>query len=211
MLPMKSLKSTFLPVAALCSALLCMESPAAPAESADAAKPLGKGAPVPSAILKTADGKDFDLKSQIENKPTILIFYRGGWCPFCSRQLAELQESQQELLDMDYQILAISADAPDALQTTSSKHQLGYQLLSDVGMQASDAFGLAFYLDAKTAERYESRFTMSAKHDGRLWLPVPAVYVVGKDGKIAFAHTDPNYRKRLPVKDLIAAAKQSAQ
>lgn len=166
---------------------------------------------MPAVTLKLADGTDFALKDQVEGKPTVLIFYRGGWCPFCTRHLAALQESQQELVDLGYQILAITADAPADMPPTTEKYELSYTLLSDVDMQASDAFGLAFYLDARTSERYEQRFKMSAKHEGRYWLPVPAVYIVGKDGKIAFVHTDPNYRERLPIADLLAAAKEAAR
>jgi peroxiredoxin len=154
------------------------------------------------------DGKDFSLQKETAGKPTLLIFYRGGWCPFCTRHLAELQKSQQELIDLGYQILAISADAPEDLVPTGEKYKLGYTLLSDVAMKASDAFGLAFYLDAATSQQYASRFKMSARHEGRYWLPVPAVYIVGKDGRIAFVHTDPNYRRRLPVADLLKAAKE---
>jgi len=112
---------------------------------------------------------------------------------------------------MGYQILAITADAPEDMPATTEKYQLSYTLLSDVNMEAADAFGLAFYLDARTTERYEQRFKLSAKHEGHYWLPVPAVYIVGKDGKIAFVHTDPNYRERLPVDDLLAAAEAAAK
>jgi len=191
--------------------LMTAKTNAAPAESADKANPLGVGAAVPEVTVKTATGKKFALKPETSGKPTVLIFYRGGWCPFCTRHLAELAKSQQQLTDLGYQILAIGADAPEDLPATTEKYQLGYTLLSDVDMKASDAFGLAFYLDADTTKRYEARFKLSAKHEGRYWLPVPAVYIVGKDGKIAFVHTDPDYRKRLPIDELLATAKKVAQ
>lgn len=197
------------PLALAVGLLFTTSSFAAPAESADKTKPLGKGEVVPDVVVQTAAGKDFSLKKETAGKPTVLIFYRGGWCPFCTKQLAELAKSQQELLDLGYQILAIGADAPELLPATTDKYKLGYTLLSDTKMQASDAFGLAFYLDAATTKRYEERFKLSAKHDGRYWLPVPAVYIVGKDGKIAFVHTDPDYRKRLPIAELLAAAKEA--
>jgi peroxiredoxin len=180
---------------------------AAPAESADQAKPLGVGAVVPDAVVKTAAGKEIALKQAISGKPTVLIFYRGGWCPFCTRHLGALAKSQADLTGLGYQILAISADAPEDLPATSEKHKLGYTLLSDADMKASDAFGLAFYLDEATTKRYEGRFKLSGKHAGRYWLPVPAVYLVGKDGRIAFVHTDPDYRQRLPIEDLLKTAR----
>lgn len=193
------------------SLLLASTSFAAPAESAEQAKPLGKGEAVPAVTLKTDDGKDFLLKEETTKQPTVLIFYRGGWCPFCTRQMAELAQSQQKLTDMGYQILAIGADAAGDLPATAEKFDLGYTLLSDAEMKASDAFGLAFYLDEATSKRYEGRFKLPSKHEGRYWLPVPAVYIIGKDGKVAFVHTDPNYRERLPIEDLLQAAKDASQ
>lgn len=193
------------------SLLLASSSVAAPAESAAEAKPLGKGEAVPDVTLKTPDGKDYLLKKETAGKPTVLIFYRGGWCPFCTRQMAELAKSQQGLVDMGYQILAIGADAPSDIPATTEKYKLGYTLLSDADMKASDAFGLAFYLDEATSKRYEERFKLASKHEGRHWLPVPAVYIVGKDGKIAFVHADPDYRKRLPIGDLLKAAKDASK
>ncbi len=184
---------------------------AAPAESADAIKPLPVGAAMPEARVKNAKGEELSLKQTTSGKPTILIFYRGGWCPFCTRHMAELAKSQEALTAMGYQILAIGADASGELPATVEKHHLGYTLLSDVDMHAADAFGLAFYLDEATAKRYEGRFKLSAKHEGRYWLPVPAVYIADRNGKIVFAHTNPDYRQRLPVEDLLAAAQKAAK
>lgn len=49
-------------------------------------------------------------------KPSIILFYRGGWCPYCNRQLAELKNIEQDLVDLGYQVLAISPESPDRLQ-----------------------------------------------------------------------------------------------
>ena len=209
----KSKTGLLLKYVTLCAAIACTISKAAadPAAAADKTKPLAKGASVPDVMVKTVAGKDFALQTETAGKPTIIIFYRGGWCPFCTRHLAELAKSQEQLTELGYQIFAIGADAPEDMPATTEKYKLNYTLLSDVDMKASDAFGLAFYLDEATTKRYEARFKLSAKHEGRYWLPVPAVYIVGKDGKIAFVHTNPDYRKRLPLEELLAAAKQASQ
>jgi len=207
--PMSRVAVVNLPV--ITSLLLIFATPsvqAEPAESAAAAKPLGTNVPIPDVTVKTAEGKPFKLKSETAGKPTVLIFYRGGWCPFCTRHLAELAKSQQQLTELGYQILAIGADAPAELPPTAERHHLGYTLLSDVDMQASDAFGLAFYLDEATTKRYEGRFKLSARHNGRYWLPVPAVYLVDKNGRIVFTHTNPDYKKRLPIEELLTVARQ---
>lgn len=59
--------------------------------------PLLSGENIPQVKLLDAAGQSFDLNAAVLSKPTILVFYRGGWCPFCSKQLASLQEIQQDL------------------------------------------------------------------------------------------------------------------
>lgn len=179
------------------------------AESAEKAQPIGAGKAVPEVTLKTADGKDFVLKKEVSKKPSVLIFYRGGWCPYCMRHLSAVQEVEKELTDLGFQVLAISPDSPETLSATSAKQNVKYTLLSDAGMAASDAFGLAFALDSGTVERYkEYGIKLTAAHEGKFWLPVPAVYITDKDAKIAFAHTNPDYRKRLSSEELIGAARK---
>jgi peroxiredoxin len=181
---------------------------AAVAPSAAEARPLAAGAAVPDVTVRTADGQPFALRTETAKQPALLVFYRGGWCPFCTRHLAKLQEAQPELKTLGYRILAISADPPAALKPAADKHQLTYTLLSDSERRAADAFGLSFRLDDETAKKYQGyRLPLNPTGDGGFWLPVPAVYLVGRDGRIAFAHSDPDYTKRLPVEDLLKAAR----
>ena len=177
--------------------------------TADLAKPLAIGSTVPAAMLKTADGAEFSLAAALAAKPTLLVFYRGGWCPFCNTQLAELQQSQDKFLALGYQILAISTDAPASMPATVEKNHLGYTLLSDRDMQASSAFGIAWRAEPASAERYASRGISLAPvpgEPGAFWLPVPSVFVVRPPGVIVHTFSDPNFRVRPPVDALLAAA-----
>lgn len=196
------------PLLILAALLAAGPAPAAVAPSATEARPLGTGGPVPDVTVRTADGKPFALKAETAKQPSLLVFYRGGWCPFCTRHLAKLQEAEPELRKLGYRILALSADAPAALKPAAEKHHLTYTLLSDSERKAADAFGLAFRLDEDTEKKYQGYgIPLNPTGDGGFWLPVPAVYLVGKDGRIAFAHSDPDYTKRLPVEDLLKAAR----
>ena len=78
--------------------------------------PLLSGENIPQVKLSDATGQPFDLNAAVSLKPTILIFYRGGWCPYCSKQLAGLQEIEEDLTKMGYQLLAVSTDSPDNLK-----------------------------------------------------------------------------------------------
>ncbi|MCZ7646459.1 MAG: AhpC/TSA family protein [Planctomycetota bacterium] len=170
------------------------------------AKGLAVGDRVPAVTVKQADGKEVNLAEAIKAKPALLIFYRGGWCPFCHRHLAALQEIAGELEKAGYQILAVSPETPEDLPKTAEKSKAGYTLLSDTSLAASKAFKLAFKMDDATIEKYKKyKFDLSAHH----WiLPAPAVYVVGTDGKIAFAHVNPDYKSRLDNAAILAAAKK---
>jgi peroxiredoxin len=174
-------------------------------------QPIAKGASVPDVTLRTVDGKSFSLRAETTAKPTVIIFYRGGWCPYCNAHLADVQKSEKDLLAMGYQILAICPDRASALRATMDDDKLTYTLLSDADMQATGAFGLAYGLDDAAAAKYKSfGVPLTAQHDGHFWLPVPAVYIVGKDGKIAFAHWDPDYRVRLSGTELLKAAREAS-
>src|SRR5262245_9715985 len=82
--------------------------------------PLLVGETIPVATLPDAQNKPTDLQALIAKKPTILVFYRGGWCPYCNKQLAGLQQIEKDLTDMGYQLIAVSTDSPDNLQQTEN-------------------------------------------------------------------------------------------
>lgn len=179
------------------------------AQDAADISPVLTGTTIPEATVKTVDGKEVPLKELISQKPTVLIFYRGGWCPYCNAHLAELQQIEQQLVDMGYQILAISPDQPSLLKESISKHNLDYTLLSDSPMAASKAFGLAFKLDDETFTRYKNNGLDLEKRSGQdhHLLPVPAVYLINPDGLITFQYVNPNYKTRINSDVLLSAAK----
>lgn len=187
------------------------------AASADAAvpnraedvTPLDVGQTAPTATLRTVAGESVDLKKRFAERPTALIFYRGGWCPYCTRHLSAMVQVEPKLVEMGYQVLAISPDRPEALQSTLGEHELKYQLLSDADMALAKAFGLAFRVDDATVVKYHGYgidLEKASGHDHHL-LPVPAVYLINPDGTIRFAHWDPDYRQRLDPDEVLAAAK----
>jgi peroxiredoxin len=178
------------------------------AETPAAAHPLAAGAKAPAVTLAGIDGADFALGAAFAEKPTVLVFYRGSWCPYCNRQLAALGEIEGKLLALGYQIIAVSPDTAAGLSAMAGKNHLNYRLVSDRSMTASLAYGLAFRVPAATEKTYRSRGIDLAPIPGGegSWLPVPAVFLVGRDGVIKFAHFDPDYKVRLAPDALLAAA-----
>lgn len=177
--------------------------------SAEAIHPILIGSKVPELTLRTIDGELFNLNEAIRNKPTVLIFYRGGWCPYCNLQLGQIQEIEADIIKYGYQIIAISPDKPEKLIESIDKHKMNYLLLSDSNMAGAKAFGIAFKLDEATIKKYEGYGIdlVDASGEEHYYLPVPSVFVVGTDGIIKFEYVNPNYKVRLDPNILLSTVK----
>lgn len=172
--------------------------------TAEETKPLKVGATAPDASLKGLDGKDIKLSTVLNNKPTVIIFYRGGWCPFCNFHLSELVKVEGEIRKRGYQLIAISPELPSELVRTVDRDHLNYKLFSDTKAEAMKRFGVAFKVDGSTLEEsYRHTLELSSGQTHHL-LPVPSVFVVDKTGKITFAYSNPNYTSRLKGSEILA-------
>jgi peroxiredoxin len=165
--------------------------------------PLLIGEKIPSITLKSVDNTDVDLLELISKKRTVLVFYRGGWCPYCNAHLAALAEAEKELLDLGYQIIAISPDAPKSLKVTDDKEKLNYVLLSDSVGELSKAVGIAF----EAPENYKATIAKGSDGVNNSFLPVPAVFILNVNAEIEFEHIAPNFKNRISNDLLIAVAK----
>ena len=165
--------------------------------------PLLTGEQIPVLQLPDSSGELVDLNQSILATPTILVFYRGGWCPYCNRQLSGLQAIEKDLKKMGYQIIAISTDSPDNLKKSMIKEKLSYTLLSDADLRAAKLFGIAF----KGPESYDKFLpeTSGGKNADKL-LPVPSVFILNKKGTILFEYINPDMTQRLSAPLLKAAA-----
>lgn len=199
------------------AALFLLSSPlfAADEIAASAAEvhPLLLGSQAPDVALHTQDGKDTTLWKQMDGKPAILVFYRGGWCPYCNTQLSDLRLIIKEVEALGYQVIAISPDRPEELSKTMSKDKLDYTLLSDSKAAALKAFGIAFRVDDATITKYQGYGIDLEKSSGETHhvLPVPSVFIVDRDHILQFSFTHPDYRVRVPGSVILAAAKAIAK
>lgn len=165
--------------------------------------PLLIGESIPQITLSNADGKTTDVNKMLAQKPVILIFYRGGWCPYCSAQLSGLTDIEADLKKTGYDIVAISTDSPENLKQTEMKQKPDYILLSDANLDIAMKFGIAF----KAPVEYGDMILKSSgnKNTGKL-LPVPSVFILDKKGKIKFEYISPNFKERISPNLLKAAA-----
>jgi peroxiredoxin len=139
--------------------------------------------------------------------PLVVTFYRGGWCPYCNLELRAYQSALTDIRALGAELIAISPEAPHHTLSTAEKNDLKFEILSDVNGALEDAFGIRFELSDPIVALYK-RFghDLPARNgDGRWSLPVPATYVVDRDGRIVLAFVDPDYRRRLEPAAAIAA------
>lgn len=165
--------------------------------------PLLIGEKIPKVNLTSSEGKTIDLFSVLSNKKTVLVFYRGGWCPYCTMQLSALSEAENELLLLGYQLVAVSPDAPNQLQNTTEKEKVKYTLLSDSKGELSKAVGIAF----QAPENYVPIIAKGSSGVNTSFLPVPTVLIVDQDGTIQFEHITPDFKNRISSELLLAASK----
>jgi peroxiredoxin len=185
------------------SSLAHAQTPAKPEDIS----PLLVGEEVPMVSLTLVGGGRVRLDELVKQRPTIVVFYRGGWCPYCNTQLAALHALEEKLKQAGYQIVAISPDKPEDLRASADQHQLGYTLLSDASTQAAQQFGLAF----KAPEKYTSLLAKASANANPGLLPVPAVYIIDQQGVIQFSYVAPNFKQRLSGAVLLAVAEALAK
>ncbi|MDA8956378.1 AhpC/TSA family protein [Flavobacteriales bacterium] len=169
--------------------------------------PIKTGQEMPEAQIFDKDGGKVDLKNYVGDKTVVVVFYRGAWCPYCTRQLSALSEIKPKLDNLGVELIAISAD--DYTKIDSSYTRSGtddYTLFSDKNISAINAFGIGWKVDDDLYQKYKNQYGM----DTEWWsgskhhvLPVPAIFVIEK-GVIKHQYVNPNYSKRLSPKVLLS-------
>lgn len=169
------------------------------AEKAEDISPLLIGEKIPKQDLISVDDEAVST-SEIFNQKTVLIIYRGGWCPYCNSQLMDMQEIENQIIALGYQIVAVSPDSPKFLKETTMEDKLNYQLFSDSDGKFSEALGIAYKREKPKLEKYSE-----GKNPG--FLPVPIVYILDENREIEFLYINPNYTKRLKGELLLSVLK----
>lgn len=177
--------------------------------SADQVQPLLIGMKAPDFTVQDIENQTFRFESGAQDRPIVLTFFRGGWCPYCNLHLAELRLAEKQLKEMGFDIWFISIDSPEFLLESLDDPNIGYTLYSDSSLNATRAFGLAFQVDDELHKKYLSYDIDLEKASGETHhvLPAPATYLIGTDGLINFAYINPDYKVRLHPDVLLAVAK----
>jgi peroxiredoxin len=184
-----------------------MLSPFGSAKSMDFGLKRDESAPMFEA--KDIDGNEFRLRESLQRGPVVLVFYRGGWCPYCNLQLRGLQkEVLPAVSKKGGTLVAISVDSPKEGLKTKSKEELGLTVISDPDAKILGFYKVQFKMSDDLVKTYKSSHSIDiegASGKSHHIIAVPSVFVIKKNGKIGFAYVNEDYKVRAENKDIVRA------
>ena len=164
-------------------------------QSSFALEGLKVGAKAPMLEMKSTQGKVIELSS---STPTVLVFYRGAWCPYCMKQLKEINSELSAKLEGKAHLVAISVDPRKVAAKMKERYVLNFDIVSDPEGKILKGFNIVNEVNMDLSKKYKSTYEFEIKDSkGHIQTMIahPAVYIV-KSGKIIFADIHKNYKER---------------
>ena len=160
--------------------------------------------------LPNATGEMISSETLLAHGPLVIDFYRGGWCPYCNLELKALQDALADIEEQGAQLVAISPNIPDESLNSIEKHALAYEVLSDIKNNVARQFGLVYVLDERLQGIYkEFGIDIPAMNNDESYeIPIPATYVIDKEGIVVSAFAEADYTKREEPSKVIETLKK---
>jgi len=173
--------------------------------------PPGMGVPVseraPDVSIQDADGRAVQISGLVASGPILLVFYRGGWCPYCNFQIRELTGVYPELERRGVTPVAVSVDRVEESARTRATYTIPFPVLSDPDLASHHAFGVVHHADEAEVERLRGfgldieRASGRDHHD----FAIPSMFVIDRERVVRWAHADADYKVRPSTAQLLAA------
>lgn len=157
-----------------------------------------KGEIAPAFTLLNTAGEEISSDKLLSKGPLVINFYRGAWCPYCNLELKAFEDSMREIRGLGADLVSISPNIREKSAELSAENPFSFHILSDEGNGVARQFGLVFTLAEELRPIYRQFGIDLLEYDGNNSneLPMPATYVVGRDGVIVHAFVDADYTKR---------------
>lgn len=180
-------------------------------DSGAAESALKAGDKAPSFKLSDPDGNLVSSAELLQDGPLVVSFYRGVWCPYCNMELQALQAALPEFTGLGAKLVAISPQLPANSRKSVRQNNLTFPILSDSANRVAAAFGLRFEMPEYLIELYQNlKNDLPAFNGDPSWtLPMPARYVIDRDGTILYAEVNPDYTRRPETADMLPALRQA--
>jgi peroxiredoxin len=169
------------------------------------------GEEMPPFLLPDETGRLVSLRSLLEKGPVAVMFYRGHWCPYCRLNVSAVIEAMPEITAFGGQIVAVMPETQKYAGQFKSEFGAPFPVLTDLDNGYALSINLAIWLGTEI-QQLLSYLDLSSFHGNDGWvLPIPATFVVGRDGMVKARFVDPDFRKRMEIDDLIAALKSASE
>jgi peroxiredoxin len=166
------------------------------------------GAMAPAFALNDATGRRVRSEDLLALGPLVVKFFRGRWCPYCMTELEAWRDLYGQLREREGLMVAISPQTERQSDFMAGQHGLPFPVLTDPGCALAEQFGLAYTVPQYLRDYYLSILVNVPFVNGEeSWrLPLPATYVIGRDGRVLFAEAHADFRVRPEPEDALAAA-----
>jgi peroxiredoxin len=167
------------------------------------------GEPLPAFVLPDESGRLVALPSLLEQGPLAVMFFRGHWCPYCRLNVRAVIKAYDRIRGMGAQVVAIMPETQEYAAKFKTEAGVPFPVLTDLDNGYALSLNLAIWLGVDI-ERLLSYLDVAGFYGNDGWvLPIPATFVVGRDGMIKARFVDPDFRRRMAIEDLLIALKDA--
>lgn len=169
---------------------------------------LKNGTNAPLFAAKDNSGQVIRLRDLLQShRAVVLFFYRGQWCPYCNKQISQLEDSLQLLTGKGAYVIGVTPETDENIQKTIQKTHASFSIIHDDKYRIMKAYDVNYVLDSNTLTQYRKFGVDLDLNNGNAdhVLPVPATYIIDHTGKIIYVHFDKDYRNRASVATLLTA------
>ena len=164
------------------------------------------GEPMPPFVLPDHTSQMVSLEELLDRGPAAVTFHRGHWCPYCRININALAQAHKEVVADGGQIVAIMPDRQKFVAELKTQSNVPFPILTDMDNGYALSLNLAIWVGQEVQKMMEGFRDLPTFQGNSSWmLPIPATFVVGRDGLIRARFIDPDYRKRMMIVDMIAA------
>ena len=171
---------------------------------------LAPGAKAPAFELTDHNSKLVSSTELLTKGRLVICFFRGRWCPFCVGQLEAMNLLIHEIEEAGASLIAVSPQTVQQSLFMADQHKLQFRLLSDVENAVARQFGLVYRVPEFQQAVYRRAFiNLPLANGDESWeLPIPATYIVERDGSVMYASANPDYTERPEPEEILARVKE---
>jgi peroxiredoxin len=177
---------------------------------AGAAAPM-VGDAMPAFVLPDETNRMVSLEALLQHGPVAVTFHRGHWCPYCRISIRALARASATMIAEGGQIVAVVPERQRYASELKADGDVPFPILTDLDNGYAMSLNLAIWVgdEVKRMMREQLDRDLATFQGNDSWmLPIPATFVVGRDGKVKSRFVDPDYRKRMAVDELLTALRR---